>query len=117
MTTAIYDKSLSLDQIVYLVSDGEIVSAPIRDLDGFIDETTSPLGIRPRIHARGNELWTWGHCGNSPTCLVSFDSPDEAVTAEERCHAHDFWNSQNILAFASRQEAVDFIESEERNKS
>lgn len=42
----------NLDQIVFLVQDGQIIESPIRALHGFIDETTTPAGVGPRLHLR-----------------------------------------------------------------
>lgn len=105
MTTAIYDDTLSMDQIVYLVEGDSITETRIRDISGYIDETTTPHGVGPRVHVRGAELWSWGASGNRAEKLADFASEAEAIAAMERCHAHDFWASSDFLAFASRAEA------------
>lgn len=97
-----------LDQVVFLIENGKIVESKIRDLDGFIDETTTPHGIAPRFHVRENQLWTWGHAGNNPRMVREFDTEAEAVEAMEDHQATDFWNS-DILSFGSREEAETFL--------
>ena len=41
-----------LDQVVFLVENGQIIESKIRDLSGYIDETTTPRGVGPRYHTR-----------------------------------------------------------------
>lgn len=97
-----------LDQVVFLIEGGEIIESKIRDLDGFIDETTTPHGVAPRFHVRENQLWMWGYAGNNPRMVREFDTEAEAVEAMEDHQATDFWNS-DILSFNTREEARAFI--------
>lgn len=54
----------------------------LRDLcDEHAEVTTSPIGIAPTFHLRGNELWTWGVQGNHPELIERFETPDEAEGA------------------------------------
>lgn len=101
-----------LDQIVFLIENGKIVESKIRDLDGFIDETTTPWGIGPRFHVRENELWTWGHGGNNPRMLRDFDTEAEAVEEMEDFQAMDFYDS-DILSFTTREQAQAFLRDDE----
>ena len=41
-----------LGKIVFVVDGGKIVESAIRDLSGYIDETTTPHGVAPRFHVR-----------------------------------------------------------------
>ena len=91
-----------INQVVYIIEEGRVVESAIRDLSGFIDETTTPQGIAPRFHVRGTELWTWGHQGNAPHLISAYDTEAEAIEALEDSFAHDFWNCNEILAFTTR---------------
>jgi hypothetical protein len=98
-----------IDQVVYLIEDGKIIESSIRDLSGYIDETTTPRGVGPRYHTRGNELWTWGHQGNNPRIVSAYDTEAEAEEALEDTFAHDFWNCADILAFTTREDAEKWL--------
>lgn len=108
-----------LDQVVFLIHGNEIIESSIRDLDGrrmadgscisFIDETTTPLGIAPRYHLRGNELWSWGHRGNFPRRIYEYETEAEAQEALEDTFADDFWSASDILAFPDREGAEDCL--------
>ena len=98
-----------IDQVVFIIEEGRVVESTIRDLSGYIDETTTPHGIAPRLHVRGTELWTWGHAGNFPEPVRAFGTEAEAVEALEDSFAYDFWHCQNILAFNNRAGAEAFI--------
>lgn len=41
-----------LDQVVFAVVDGEIIESTIRNLGGYIEETTTPHGVGPVYHVR-----------------------------------------------------------------
>lgn len=97
-----------IDQVVFLIESGKIVESKIRDLDGFVDETTTPQGIAPRFHVRENQLWTWGYAGNNPRMVREFDTEAEAVEAMEDHFATDFFNS-DILSFTTRADAEAFL--------
>ena len=58
-----------LDQTVYVVQGGKLVQTTPRQCENWMDETTTPHGIGPRLHLRGNEVWTWGVGGNNPRML------------------------------------------------
>lgn len=94
-----------LDQVVYVIEDGKIIESRIRDLDGYIEETTTPRGVGPRYHVRENELWTWGHQGSLPALIRAYDTEAEAQEALEDSFADDFWRCSEILAFATREAA------------
>lgn len=98
-----------LDQVVFLVEDGDIVDSKIRDLDGYIDYTTTPKGVLPRYHVRGTELWTWGVGGNNPRMIRDFDTEAEAQEALEDTFYQDFWNCSDFLAFSTREQAETFL--------
>jgi len=102
-----------IDQVVFTIEAGWVVESAIRDLSGYIDETTTPHGVAPRLHVRGTELWTWGHAGNFPKLVRAYDTEAEAVEALEDSFAYDFWNSPNILAFNNRADAEAFIAAQE----
>lgn len=99
-----------LDQTVFLIEDGKIIESKICDLSGYIDETTTPLGVGPRYHTRGNELWTWGHAGNFPRMLETFDTDEEAEAALEESFYYDFTNCNNLLWFWTREEAQNWLD-------
>lgn len=94
-----------LDQVVYIIEEGKVVESAIRDMDGYIDETTTPRGVGPRFHTRGNELWTWGHQGNFPKMVQAFDTEEDAEEALEETFYQDFWNCPEICAFTNREDA------------
>lgn len=98
-----------LSQVVYIIEEGRIVESAIRDLSGYIDETTTPRGIAPRLHVRSAELWTWGHQGNNPHMIRAYDTEAEAQEALEDSFAFDFWACDTILAFTSREDAQTFL--------
>lgn len=98
-----------IDQVVFLIEDGKIRESKIRDLDGYIDETTTPRGVAPRYHTRGNELWTWGHAGNFPRMLETFDTDEEAEAALEESFYYDFTNCANLFWFGTREEAQTWL--------
>lgn len=98
-----------LDQVVFIIEDTQIVESSIRDLDGYIDETTTPHGVGARYHVRENELWTWGHAGNFPRLIRAYDTEAEAIEALEDSFAYDFWNSSDFLAFATREAAEECL--------
>lgn len=101
-----------LDTIVYLVEDGQIVETSIRDCGGYIDETTTPQGVGPRLHVRGAELWTWGPQGNFPHLVRSYDTEAEAQEALEESFVYDFWHADAITAFSTHEEAEKFLADE-----
>jgi hypothetical protein len=94
----------NIDQIVFVIEGQGIIEGPIRSFTGYIEETTTPLGVLPKIHVRGRELWTWGHKGQFPRMLDRFESEEMAVAAMEDAQVDDFWAS-DILAFRTRDEA------------
>lgn len=99
-----------LDQVVFIIDNGQIVETPIRALDGYVEETTTPRGVAPVYHIRENELWSWGHAGNFPRMIRAYDSEAEAIEALEDSFAHDFWNSEvSALAFTTRADAEEFL--------
>lgn len=103
-----------LDTIVYLIEDGKIVETSIRDCSGYIDITTTPLGVAPRYHTRDNELWTWGVQGNFPKKVKEFATEEEAQTALEETFVIDFWECVDICAYKFREQAEKVLaESEE----
>jgi len=102
-----------LDQVVFVIENDQIVESTIRDLSGYIDETTTPAGVAPRFHVRGTELWTWGKNGNNPRCVNKYDSAEEAEDALEDTFLYDFWNCSEILAFTVRADAEKFMKEGE----
>lgn len=99
-----------LDRIVYVLDGFKIIEAPIRDFSGYIDETTTPHGVAPRYHVRGNELWTWGHQGNFPRRISIHDTEEEAELELEETFACDFWNAYDTCAFPDRESAEAALE-------
>lgn len=83
---------------IYVVDDTDIVETKLYDFVMLsVDETTSPVGVMPRIHVRhenfscsyglrnrvnnneGNyEVWTWGVKGNNPSFIEEFETREEA---------------------------------------
>lgn len=78
-------------QTVYTIDDtGTVKAHTLADLcRQHCDETTTPHGIAPKMHTRGNELWTWGLCGNFPELVATFDTDAEAEHALMLCHLFD----------------------------
>lgn len=93
-----------LDTKVFVIQDGTVVETTIGDCSGYIEMTTTPLGVAPCYHTRGNELWTWGHQGNFPRKVGEFETDEEAEIELELFHCFDFWKS-DILAFERREHA------------
>lgn len=98
-----------LDTTVYLVEAGQITETTIRMCGGYIDVTTTPRGVAPRMHVRGSELWTWGYQGNFPKLVRTYDTEGEAREALEETFLRDFWNASDILAFTTREAAEQFV--------
>lgn len=49
-----------LDTEVFVIRDGHVVAVRVRDLDGFIEETTTPAGVGPRYHLREHPVFRVG---------------------------------------------------------
>lgn len=99
-----------IDQVVFVVTEaGTVLESAIRDLSGYIEETTTPKGVAPKLHVRGSELWTWGHQGSFPKMIEAFDTEAEAQEALEDSFAFDFWKSDAFNAFTTRADAEAFI--------
>lgn len=45
-------KMSKLDQVVFLIENGQIVESKIRGLSGYIEETTTPRGVGSTYHTR-----------------------------------------------------------------
>ena len=101
-------KMSKLNTVVFLFENDQIVETTIGECSGYVDETTTPRGVGPRLHVRGNELWTWGHQGNFPRKLREFDTEEEAQEALEESFVYDFWHA-DLAAFATREEAEQFL--------
>lgn len=105
------NKIKSLDEVVYVIKDDKtIIESSIRDLDGYIEETTTPRGVGPILHLRGAELWSWGHQGSNPhlvfpRLVAAYGSEAEAQAALEETFTWDFWNCGDFLPFSTREEA------------
>lgn len=56
-----------------------------------------------------HELWTWGHQGRFPHVVERFETAQEAQEALEDTFAYDFWESANILAFTTREDAEKWV--------
>jgi len=79
-----YREPVDFSQTVYTVdcASKKIIEHTLRDLClEHAEETTTPHGIGKTYHTRGNELWTWGYCGNNPKIVETFDSDEEAEHA------------------------------------
>lgn len=46
-----------LDQIVFIIDAGAVVESRIRDLSGYIKQTTTPRGVAPVMHIRRGERY------------------------------------------------------------
>jgi len=104
------NKIKSLDEVVFIIKDDKtIIESSIRDLDGYIEETTTPRGVGPIMHLRGAELWSWGHQGSNPHLVAAYDSEAEALEALEETFAWDFWDSGDFLPFSTREKAETFL--------
>jgi len=78
------NKIKSLNEVVFIIKDDKtIIESSIRDLDGYVEETTTPRGVGPIMHLRGAELWSWGHQGSNPHLVAAYDSEAEALEALE----------------------------------
>lgn len=99
----------ALNQTVYLVQNGQVIETTIGECDGYIDETTTPNGVAPRLHVRGKNVWTWGHGGNFPNLVREFDTEEEARAALEDTFVYDFWKCPDILAFKTREAAEKLV--------
>jgi len=80
-----------LDKKVFIAADGEIVETTVGDTkDDWMDVTITPQGMTPRLHVRGKELWTWGHGGNNPLKVVTYQTEMLAQLALEDMFYQDF---------------------------
>lgn len=87
-----FEREIDFDQNVYMVDDetNQIYAFPLDELClQCCEETTTPRGNGPKIHARGNELWSWGHSGNNEELVHKFDSKEQADHAVMLCHLYD----------------------------
>ena len=103
----------NLDKIVFVITDGQIFRSAIRDLDGYIETTTTPRGNGPTFHVRGTDLWTWGRNGNAPRRVSSHETEAEAIEALEETFYDDFMNSTEISWFYTRDAAEQFLSTAE----
>ena len=55
------------------------------------DETTTPIGIAPRLYVDGNSIMTWGVRGNNHAFYASFKNKREATAT-----LYEIWE-QNVL--------------------
>lgn len=143
---------------VFIVNEsGEIEQVGYADLVWqFVEITTSPRGVEPKLHIReadwykvGEELfadierandaaaeihlesgvfvaienvtryegWTWGHQGNFPRLLLSFDTEEEAQDWLFKCAEIDFQNDWRApMIFNTREEVEAFLLEQEEIK-
>lgn len=94
---------------IFVIEKGKIEETTIGEMDGYIDQTTTPYGIGPRFHVRGTEVWTWGHNGNCPALVEAFETEAEAEARIEEFAVIDFWNCSEFLVFRSRDKAEKFL--------
>lgn len=73
-----------LDQVVFLIEDGKIIESKIRDLSGYIEETTTPQGVGPVFHLR-----------EYPKFTIDGQDFDRREDAEQ--HAADLGLSEDIV--------------------
>lgn len=85
-----YYQKIDFDKTVFALGDTSIQEHRLRDLAvEWADETTTPLGVAPRMYTDGAELRTWGHGGNNDTIVCEFETEAEAEHALLLCHLHD----------------------------
>lgn len=83
---------VDFDQTVLTIDgDGEIVRHTLRELAlEHADTTTTPEGVKPRMHIRNaTQLWTWGAGGNNPSLVYEFQTAEEAEHGLLLCHRQD----------------------------
>lgn len=78
-------KTAKDNTIFYINEDLEVESTTeLEFIMRSVDETTSPMGVMPRLHIRENndentfEVWTWGTSGNNAKFIKSFEIKEEA---------------------------------------
>lgn len=75
-------KKPDFNKTVFVIKDGAVKESTLKELCiENADITTTPKGVCPRFHTRGNELWTWGVNGNNPARVETFDTAEEAEEA------------------------------------
>ena len=90
-----------LDQIVYCIIDGEIITTTIGDYPGnYIDEMPTPHGIGAAYHVRETELWKWEASGRARR-LGRYATEAEAIDALDETFLYDFWHADDIDAYTS----------------
>jgi hypothetical protein len=108
----------------YLNHRGEKVETTLADYlnEFWSDETTSPSGVRPRLHIREEtdeetgettfELWTYGVNGNNPRKLETFETEKEAENWILEYRYEKYLNSfsDSPVIFYSEQEIDEFID-------
>lgn len=103
---------------VYLINaTGEIVKRKFVELVWASEEqTTTPHGIGSKVHVRGSNIWTWGHCGNFPRLLEKCETEEEALERKFKCAMWDFETDINApITFNTEQEAQEYLrEQKER---
>jgi len=91
-----YYQEFDFERVIYAVNfnKGEVYALKAKDyFKDFAEETTTPRGIGPVMHVRGNELWTWGFQGNHPKLVEEFDTEEEALDALYLSFKYDCENS------------------------
>lgn len=85
-----------LDRVIYVIENGQIIETTARQMSGYIEQTTTPHGVAPKYHLRGNQLWTWGHAGNFPKMVRGYETEQEATEGLEETFWHDFSNHPDM---------------------
>ena len=84
-----YHEQVDFDKTVWTVEDGVPRPCSLGDLCAEWAETVpTPEGVRPVIHARGRELWSWRD-GQHPILVETFGSPAAARHAAMLAWLHD----------------------------
>lgn len=124
-------KDSKFNQTVYLVEDGELEVMTLEEYlsEHWSNETTSPLGVAPRLHIRNAEgdkvnefdegseyyeIWSWGAGGNHPKRYsreAEFDTAEEAYEAilEEWLHASQTQSTTAPSYFEDKDEAEEWL--------
>jgi len=100
-----------LDTTIFILTDrGEIRETTLRDVaDLFVETTTAPIGVAEKYHLRGNEVWTWGHCGNFPRVVSVHKTEEEAQEALDDIRYQQYLDCNDLCDYATREEAEEAL--------
>ena len=111
-----YFKKEDFSRTVYILEEyekGKLCVKP-RTLESlcreWAQETTTPAGLAPVFHLRGNELWCWGPMGAARKMVMEFDTKEQAEHALLLSFKYDLDNMDDTTGYySSKEEAEEYL--------